>query len=349
MAHELGELKASLRFGKITQRQYTIRYNKWLKAGQLDSVALQEMQEHTDAYVEFIASRRGPKQGVFLEQRLFSGIESCWGTSDTVIVGADEIEIIDLKYGLGVRVGAWGNPQLRLYGLGALDTFGDLLGDVQKVTMTVFQPRLGNVDSETLTADELRAWREEIRPIAADALAGSIVFGPSESACRWCPVAGECKPRMEIAARQDFALAPELLSVDELAAILEKLPLIKDWVSAVEAHALDKVYSQGEHIPGWKVVLSGGRRGITNEVKVAESAHAIGYKDEDIRNPGKLKGLGDLEKIMGKEDFGMAVAPFVAKSEGKPSLVPDADHRPSTDPNTAAGHELAAITEGDEA
>jgi hypothetical protein len=79
---------------------------------------------------------------LLLEQRLPTGIPDCWGTSDAVIVSPDAVEVCDFKYGLGVRVDAEGNPQIRLYGVGALEAYGDLLGDVHTVRLHIFQPRL---------------------------------------------------------------------------------------------------------------------------------------------------------------------------------------------------------------
>jgi hypothetical protein len=343
-AHSLGELKASLAFGKITGRQFAGRLKKFKEESRLSEVVFSEMEDHTDAYVDLIRERlaRYPHSVLLLEQRVFTGIESCWGTSDAVIVSPRHVEIIDFKYGQGVRVEAERNPQLRLYGLGALDSFGDLLGEVEEVYITVHQPRLDHTSTEALSADELRAWREEIRPIAAEALAGSDRFGPSEEACRWCPIAGECRPRMEAATAVDFATDPNLVSPDELGELLAQIPQIKAWCADVEAYALDRVYSQGEPIPGWKVVLSGGRRSIQDPEAALQALFAIGKTRDEVVNPGKIKGIGDLEKLLGKETFETTVAPFVAKSEGQPSLVPDDDRRPSTDPNSQATKEFSA-------
>ncbi len=42
-----------------------------------------------------------------------------FGTADALIIANNTIEVIDLKYGKGVKVDAQNNPQLMLYGLGA--------------------------------------------------------------------------------------------------------------------------------------------------------------------------------------------------------------------------------------
>lgn len=46
------------------------------------------------------------------------------------------------------------NPQMMCYALGALDLF-DGIYDIQKVSMTIFQPRRENVSTCTLSKEEL--------------------------------------------------------------------------------------------------------------------------------------------------------------------------------------------------
>lgn len=94
-----------------------------------------------------------------------------FGTSDAVIVGETQMQVIDLKYGRGVQVFAEENEQLMLYALGALDEF-DLLGEIESVWLTVNQPRLNHVDSWLVSTAELRAFEQ--RAIEAGKLALSI-------------------------------------------------------------------------------------------------------------------------------------------------------------------------------
>ena len=46
-----------------------------------------------------------------------------------------------------------------LYALGALNLF-DALYDIEKVAMTIFQPRKFNISSEVKSVKELKAWAE---------------------------------------------------------------------------------------------------------------------------------------------------------------------------------------------
>lgn len=78
-----------------------------------------------------------------IEQRLdFSEwVPDGFGTGDFVIIADGTMEVCDLKYGKGVPVSANNNKQMMLYALGAIAEF-NFLYDIQKVRMTIIQPRL---------------------------------------------------------------------------------------------------------------------------------------------------------------------------------------------------------------
>ncbi len=89
-----------------------------------------------------------------------------YGTGDLVIIADGIIEVIDFKGCRGVRVDAYRNSQLMLYGLGALLEF-DPLYDIHTVRVTIVQPRLSNTSTYEISADELiRRAETEVRPKA---------------------------------------------------------------------------------------------------------------------------------------------------------------------------------------
>lgn len=345
LAHALGELAAGLEFKLITKRQY----NRGLKAWEAEFDAMeypegtrQEMEGHVGSYVELIRERlaRVPGAVLFLEQRMDSGVPRCWGTSDAVIVSPEHIEIIDLKYGAGVFVSAHENYQLNLYGLGALDTYGDMIDTTERIYMTVFQPRMDNVSTADMHPDELRAWRSEVAVPAAELALSDDPgeFGPSEKACRWCPVAAICRARVDAAIEEAFgedfldepipeeAPKPEVLTDAELGAALERVPFITAWLKALEEYALEKAYGRGEPIPGHKVVMSGGRRAVTDATAAIQTLIDKGYKAEQVAD-FKVKPLGQLEKLVGKKELPEILGDLLKKGEGRPSLVPESDPR----------------------
>ena len=333
-AHSLGESKARTQL--LLTESTRPNLAEWDEA---------EMDRYTDAYVALLRDKMQeyPGTALLLEQRMNTGVPHCWGTGDAVLVSPQHVEVVDLKYGAGVAVSAYENPQLMLYGLGALDTYGDLLGEPTLVRMTIFQPRIGDsgsVSSYELTPDELRAWRADVvLPRAEEALGDNPSFGPGEKACRWCPAAGVCRPRMEAATRHDFATDPNILDAGDIGALMGELPAIRQWCDALEAEALDRAYSRAEEIPGWKVVLTRGRRSITNSKAALERLMEYGYSPEDVGD-FKPKTLGALEKLVGRESLSDILGDAVTKSEGKPSLVAESDPRPAVNPNTEAAKEF---------
>lgn len=357
LAHALGELEASLYFGLITKRKYNAEYKKWLAefdAEKYEDGTLAEMKGHVESYVALIEERmkRRPNSQLLLEQRMDSGIEKCWGTSDTVIVSDTHIEIIDFKYGAGVYVAAHDNSQLRIYGLGALRTFGELIGNLDLIVMTVHQPRMDNVDSEELDPADLLAWSDGVAaPAAAEALHNDDAkFGPSEKACRWCPAAGICRARIEQATLTDFGdvfaeeeptpAPPETLTPEEIGRALKRVGSIKAWCAALEASALETAYGQGKKIPGWKVVRSGGQRFITDPAGAIQVLIDKGFQAEQVAAPLKAKGIGELEKLLGKKQFTEVLGTYIAKSSGRESLVPEDDKRDAISPASEAADDF---------
>lgn len=358
LAHALGELEASLHFGLINKRQYAGRIRQWRKEFDAEGYpegTLEEMQGHVSAYVELIEERmqRRPMSQLLLEQRMDSGIERCWGTSDAVIVSPTHIEIIDFKYGSGVYVDAYDNSQLRIYGLGALRTFGELLGTPDLIVVTVHQPRMENVSSEEFVPNDLLAWSDGVAaPAAREALHDpNARFGPSEKACRWCPAAGFCRARIEKAVAEDFGdifeegplepPKPEVLSPEELGKAFGRLSEIRAWCASVEAAALETAYGRGIPIPGWKVVRSGGQRSIQDHTLAIQTLIDAGYKAEQVAAPLKAKGIGDLEKLLGKAKFKELLDPYIAKSSGREALVPEDDKREAISPTSEAAADFA--------
>lgn len=340
-AHGLGELKASLAFGQITAREFEVKRKKWHKQWldfTSDKAVLREIDRHTDAYVVLLEQLAGELTAceVFLEQKLNTGIAGCWGTSDAILVSVVDrvVHSVDFKYGSGVAVEAEGNPQLRLYALGALEEH-DILGDIETVRMTVHQPRMNHVLTAEMTADEIREWREEIRPIAREALGGSDRFGPSANACRWCPSSGRCMAQVE----QVFSIPfedPRELQPEQIAEYLEHVPVVRQWLADFEATALHRAYSEGTPIPGWKVIRSGGQRRFSDpDGAVEHLTTVLGYEIEEVVNT-KIKGIGDLESLIGTLEFEEHLAQYITKDQGKESLVPESDKREAVSPNTEA-------------
>ena len=302
-----------------------------------------EMQEAAEGYCSFVtdqveeARRICPDPLVCIEQTLdFSKwVEHGFGTGDCVIVADGLLHIIDYKYGVGVLVSAagedgTGNSQLKCYALGALDTFGDLY-DIQRIRLTIYQPRRDNVDTFELSQEDLLAWADNVlAPIAKLAYEGQGEFHAGEH-CQFCKIKATCRERarynMELA-RYDFQEAPTL-DTDEIAAILPQIDDLVSWAEDIKAYALQQALA-GVRYPHFKLVEGRSNRKYTDEDTVARIVSNAGYDPYEK----KLLGITAMTKQLGKKRFEELLGGLVIKPAGKPVLVPETDKRPEL--NTAA-------------
>lgn len=326
-AHAVAELKLRHANGEINGANYTRKLNRLKKneywCGEMDEAT----DYYRDAVLEVLAGA-GDDAELMIEQHfsLDRYVPGCFGTSDAVVIGDDAINVIDLKYGKGVKVDAVGNSQLRLYGLGAASLFAGIY-DFTKVRMTIIQPRLDHISTEELPLEELLRWAvEEIRPAAEEALSGSERTKCGDW-CQFCPAKAVCRTRAEYClelARDDFR-QPALLTAEEIGEVLRRAETIKKWAADVADYALQQALA-GEHYDGWKVVEGRSNRKYADEIKVAETLKGAGF-DEAMLYERKLLGLTAMEKLVGKKRLTETLGDLIIKPAGKPVLVPESDKR----------------------
>jgi hypothetical protein len=278
---------------------------------------------------------QGADPTIYLEQELDLSpwVPEGFGTADCILIGNGILHVFDFKYGKGVPVSAVSNPQLKLYGLGALNEFG-MLYDISQVTLHIIQPRLDSLTDWTIDRQSLENWGEAVvKPIAKLAYDGKGEYNPGTDQCRWCVCKNECRAYNTF--MLDSAKArlnedgkerqPNELTPEEIAKLLEVVEEIKRWATKVSEYALDQALNHGAKYPGFKLVNGISRRKITNEKEATDSLVIAGFLPMQIM---KLKGLGDLEELVGKKRLAELIGDYIEKPEGKPTLVPVSDKRP---------------------
>lgn len=332
-AHELAELVARYFLGEISEMDYENKRDELAKGPYYNA----EMQEHANDYAQLVldkfkaAQEHSADAFVELEVKVdFSKwVKAGFGTGDCIIVADSVLEIVDLKYGKGHRVEAAGNPQMKLYALGALLKY-DMLYDFETVRMTIFQPRLSGVQSsDEISVAELLEWAETyVKPRAKLAYAGKGTFAPSEEACKFCRAKEQCRARAEHNLKL-FNEAPDtlLITPDEAGAILEKAADIKAWLTDLE-NLVSSTLLAGEAVIGWKMVEGRSNRKFADELKVVEAMKTAGY-DEALLYERKLITLTQMEKDFGKKAVAEVLADLIVKPQGKPTLAPENDKRPA--------------------
>lgn len=302
----------------------------------------EDMDDHTDDYADNVMAElartkeTSPAAFLDIERRLdFSHIvPDGFGTGDAIIIGEPTMTIVDLKYGKGVKVEAKGNPQMRLYALGALKAYG-MIYNIQTVRMVIFQPRIGNISVDEISVTDLNAWAEDVvKPRAQLAINGEGDLKAGEW-CQFCKHAPQCAQLAKVHFQKLPTVTnkgevmepaqpdPTTLTDEQISTIVTHAGDLKKWLSKVEAHALDQA-NQGHHYPGLKVVEGRSVRRWSDEEAVAKAVEATGHDPWER----KLLGITAMTKLLGKKTFDETVGGLLHKPQGKPTLVPVSDKRP---------------------
>jgi len=323
LAHEVAEWVASGRSKKGPP----------LEKG-LDDGVTPEMLEYARGYADYIQEQiKSEDAVVLLEQRVdFSPwVPDGFGTCDCIILQGDEMVIIDYKYGVGVPVSAEGNPQMKLYALGALNDFG-IAYDVTHIEMHIYQPRINNVSDCALVVEDLLEWAEQtVAPIAQLAVKGEGGYSAGDH-CKFCPHAGRCQWLTQVCTEfvetHDLRVAVPVLAPHQVAEVLAMEPLISLWLKRVKAQAMTTLLDGGE-VPGWKVVEGKlGNRKWTDEQAVLAKLAEARYNFEDITET-KLLSPAAMDKALGKKKVAELLDGLIDRSPGSPTIVPASDKRPA--------------------
>lgn len=302
----------------------------------LDTYLTDEMKQYVDDYVNYVRERltgiraEDPMALILIEERidLREWVPEGFGTGDVVIIGANKLLFIDLKYGKGKKVDAYQNKQLMLYALGAYSEHSDIQR-IDSVEMVIYQPRMDNISSYELPISELLAFGEnELKVKAKLAFNGEGEFVPGKH-CQFCKVEN-CRARLEGAletAVKAFELVEKMPTVDisEVAAILPRIELAEAAFSTLTGFALKQAIA-GTNIPGYKLVEGRSVRKISDELKAVELLKAEGLSEDEYLNY-KLKGIGDLEKALKPKKLDAVLGNLIIKPKGAPTLAPLSDKR----------------------
>lgn len=324
-----------------------------------DFVVDTDMADAVQIYVDLVRDLVANGGTLLVEQSLpishITGEDGAEGTGDAVIIRDDEIFVVDLKYGRGVEVDAEMNPQLMLYGLGALEKF-DMLGEFQRVCMLISQPRVSRAPSEfTLPVPSLIEWGLKYAGPAATLAMDLYQRGqhdvsehcrPHEDACRFCRAKPTCPAlsrsveealgaeftdlttedkveQEQIVKRLTSAAAP-----DRLGTKMAAVELVEMWCKAIRGRVESELLA-GRSVEGYKLVAGKkGARSWTSEAEAEAALKAMRLKKDEMY-AFKLISPTTAEKLLkGTPKRWARVAPFITQTDGKPSVAPVSDKRP---------------------
>lgn len=286
----------------------------------------QEMFKHARNYCDFVMNENYNLEKsdgackLLLEEKvdISEYAPECFGSVDCQLVGRDTLIVIDLKYGEGVKVYAERNTQMMLYALGAIKG----KPSIKTIRLVIAQVRLNHFDVWEISANDLMQWADKVlKPTAKKAFAGK---GEQKMGdwCGFCPVKAQCRKQYEAVVNDfDKYEYPELLTEDEICDLIEKIDKYKGWLESVNKFVYDEAL-RGHKWKGYKLVAGRSSRVITDEEAIRQDLLSKRYLEDEIFNI-KLKGIGDLEKLVGKKQFSALYGQYVQSKPGNPKLVPD--------------------------
>lgn len=310
--------------------------NAWNYVGttvpEFDVLITEEMAEQIQVYLDYV---RGLGGTPLVEVRVdFSNVvPEGFGTSDFVTMVDNTLYIVDLKFGRGLKVMAENNPQAMLYAIGVLNEYGAIY-EPEHIVIAIVQPRLDHIDEWEITYEQLLQFAREAQEKATLALTPNAPRNPDEKACNWCKAKAECPALaayVEEAIGQGFDNLDEThsvakLSLDQVSKVIKAKKLITAFIDAAEKLATERL-QRGDPMPGFKLVEGRSARSINDEAKAAAMLLDIGFSQEQIYKPVALKGITDLEKLVGKKEFSRTLGEMIVKPTGAPTLAPIDDPR----------------------
>lgn len=286
-----------------------------------------DMADYIRSYCEFVIGegyemrKQDGSNKMYLERRvdITDFAPDSFGSVDVTLVSDKTIHIIDLKYGAGVKVYADMNEQMLMYALGTLKSLET--DHIEKIRMTIAQVRLDHYDTFEMSKKDLLVWAEKVlKPAAKVAIqgGGKQVIG---SWCGFCPVKAQCRAQRD-AILADFEEKPEplLLSDEEIVDLIGKIDTYKSWIESVNKYVYDRAI-QGYKWEGYKLVAGRTSRVIKDEAKIRQTLLNEFLEDEVLNI--KLKGITDLEKLLGKKVFSARFGDAIESRPGAPKLVPE--------------------------
>ena len=355
LAHSIAELKARNYFIEhMPTRTFNARLKKLKESPHYDK----GMDAATNMYLEHLKSLAlsfSSPPFVTIENRVdYSHIvPEGFGTADCIMIGEGRICVVDYKNGSGVSVEADNNPQMMLYGLGALHTYSAVYGDsIRNVHLSIVQPNAGGVKEWGTTVADLEDWGTQyVRPLANLAWEGKGDFASGDW-CRFCRAKAQCTAR----AKKMLELYPlkgaepesapktegaQLLTDAEIGDILTRAQELQDWVKSLQDYALSAALD-GREIKGWKAVEGRGSRDWAGGTDQDFKLLAERGIDDALLWERKPVTVAGLEKALGKKTFEELAGDIVCRTAGKPTLKPESDKRPPYNPAAAAFEKVDA-------
>ena len=259
-----------------------------------------------ETYIDYVRSLLNNNSILKVEQffTLVMARQRINGKVDSLLFQPEtkEAHVIDYKNGGGILVYSEDNPQLMLYALGALAFSKVYKINLEKVHLTIVQPKNWATDAiQTWTIDKAKL--KEIFKIVYDRLQYIIAhqeeYIPGEH-CHWCPGILLCKKAIEYKEYVIEAIESNRLSIENIKQLLHMKPIITEYFKSIETKAQTMI-NQGIIKPnevGKKWVMQRTNRQWVDEYRILQLLKEHEYTQAIKESIGSIR---QLEKLFGKE------------------------------------------------
>jgi hypothetical protein len=259
-----------------------------------------------------------------------------FGTNDCSIYDPETklLRIYDYKHGAGTSVDVEWNPQLMIYALGAVFDAWDFTEglsvdqSVGHVEIVIVQPRMehpeGYVRRWVIATESLLYWAAAVLKPAALRTADPDAKLFAGKHCKFCDAGAVCPEKAKQAcalAKTDFAKpifpAPEHMTSEQIADIIEKVPMFENWAKQVQVYAFGQA-QRGVKIPGYKLVAKkSNRKWVDDGSGVVKILGEAAYNRKVI-SPAQAEKIikknggspeAELEGLWKKPDTGLTLVP----------------------------------------
>lgn len=316
-------------------------------------------------YARKVKKKYHPKlQDAFVERRVdishITPIPNQGGTLDRCFMSFRRADILDWKYGIGVKVFAPSNEQLLCYLAGVFEEYDWLYG-FKMMGIHIVQPRLNHYDYWEISREDLIAWMAEAKKRAAGAWKRkNRNYTVGEKQCTWCRRRNDCPAKLaalEALADESFDSITAPLSTKEakeiqvftppksmgttvvrlttaqLAQIYAYRKLFESWFAKIGEVLLERGLT-GEEIGDFYVTEGRKFAHWRSQEAIVEKLTLIGIEEDDIYLPRKLKSPNQMKPVLRQYQFkGKLLEDYLKvntdKIPGKPTLVHKKDGRPA--------------------
>jgi uncharacterized protein DUF2800 len=292
--------------------------------------ALRPVFAHVDALLT------SPGAEFYLERRVvFPHVANTFGTADLIVRIGRTIHVIDLKFGVGVRVLALTpdgdedviNGQLLFYAAAARHSLPQFFAGAERIVLTIVQPQSIDVDAEMLSSTEVtHAELDEFvtvyRAACEEALSDAPRLQPG-SWCRFCPARPICsahtRPLLDLAqiTPPTASAVPKEAYLRLLAEGLNLVDAVKDIRVALHDQA-KRALQNGDNVPGYALSAGRAERHWRDENAALATLQSAGFYYDDVmkaemRSPkqvelrAKARGLKLPEDLIGSRRSGVSL------------------------------------------